>query len=125
MSRQPLVALVDDDISVREAVPGLLQRLGFAVRAYTSAEEFLAADVADATKCLILDVALPGMSGSDLQRELARRAAGVPIVFITARDDQALKLRLLGAGAVACLFKPFSNTALIAAVEAATAGGKS
>jgi FixJ family two-component response regulator len=119
MSRQPLVALVDDDISVRESVLGLLQRVGFAVRAFASAEEFLTADVAEATKCLILDVALPGMSGSDLQHELARRAAGVPIVFITAGDDQALKLRLLGAGAVACLFKPFSNTALIAAVEAA------
>jgi FixJ family two-component response regulator len=119
MSRQPLVALVDDDISVRESVHGLLQRGGFAVRAFASAEAFLSAGVAETTRCLILDVALPGMSGADLQQELARRATGVPIVFITARDDQALKLRLLGAGAVACLFKPFSNTALIAAVETA------
>jgi FixJ family two-component response regulator len=119
MSRQPLVALVDDDISVRESVHGLLQRVGFAVRAFASAEAFLTAGVAETTKCLILDVVLPGMSGADLQQELARRATGVPIVFITARDDQALKLRLLGAGAVACLFKPFSNTALIAAVETA------
>jgi FixJ family two-component response regulator len=119
MSRQPLVALVDDDISVREAVPSLLQRGGFAVQAFASAEAFLSAGVAEATKCLILDVALPGMSGADLQQELARGATGVPIVFITARDDQALRLRLLGAGAVACLFKPFSNNDLIAAVETA------
>jgi FixJ family two-component response regulator len=119
MSRQPLVALVDDDISVRESVPDLLQQVGFAVRAFDSAEAFLTANVAAATSCLILDVGLPGMSGSDLQQELIRRANRVPIVFITAKGDKLLQPRLLAAGAVACLFKPFSDTALIEAVDAA------
>lgn len=119
MSERPLVTVVDDDISVRESVPDLLQQVGFAVRAFASAEEFLAADVADATGCLILDVGLPGMSGPDLQQELARRGKRVPIVFITANGDKSLEPRLLAAGAVACVFKPFNEMALIGAVEAA------
>lgn len=119
MSERPLVAIVDDDISVRESLPDLLQQVGFAVQAFASAEEFLNADAADATTCLVLDVGLPGMSGPDLQQELARRGDRVPIVFITARGDRSLQARLLAAGAVACLFKPFSDTALIEAVETA------
>jgi FixJ family two-component response regulator len=113
------VAVVDDDISVRESVPDLLEQVGFAVQAFPSAEAFLAADLADATGCLVLDVGLPGMSGLDLQQELARRGKRVPIVFITANGDNSLQPRLLAAGAVACLFKPFQDTALIGAVEAA------
>ena|SRR6188474_2758152 len=116
---RPLVAVIDDDISVRESVPGLLHQVGFASRAFASAEAFLSADVADAANCLVLDVGLSGMSGSDLQQELARRGKRVPIVFITARGDRCLQPHLLAAGAVACLFKPFSDTALIEAVEAA------
>ena len=119
MSERPLVAVVDDDISVRESLPDLLEHVGFAVHAFASAEAFLAADVADATACLVLDVGLPGMSGPDLQQELARRGKRVPIVFITARGDKTLLPRLLAAGAVACLYKPFNDTALIGAVEAA------
>lgn len=119
MSGRPLVAVVDDDISVREAVPDLLRQVGFAVHAFASAEAFLTADVADATECLVLDVGLPGMSGPDLQQELVRRGTRCPIVFITAKGDKSLQTRLLGAGAVACLFKPFSDTTLIGAVEAA------
>ena len=114
-----IVFVVDDDISVRESVPDLLQQVGFAVQAFASAEAFLAADVADATDCLVLDVGLPGLSGPDLQQELARRGKRVPIVFITAKGDKSLQPRLLAAGAVACLFKPFSDTALIEAVETA------
>jgi FixJ family two-component response regulator len=119
MSLRPLVAVIDDDISVRESVPNLLQQAGFGVHAFASAEAFLRADVADATNCLVLDVGLPGMSGPELQQELVRRGNRVPIVFITAKDDKSVESRLLAAGVVACLFKPFSDTALIEAVEAA------
>ena len=119
MSERPLVAVIDDDISVRESVPNLLQQVGFAVHAFASAEAFLTADVADATNCLVLDVGLPGMSGPDLQQDLARRGKRVPIVFITAKGDKSLQPRLLAAGAMACLFKPFRDTALIEAVETA------
>jgi FixJ family two-component response regulator len=116
---RPLVAVVDDSVSVRESLPDLLQQVGFAVQTFTSAEAFLASETTDAAKCLVLDVRLPGMSGPDLQRELARRGKGVPIVFITAQDDASLEPRLLAAGAAACLFKPFSDIALIDAIEAA------
>ena len=119
MSERPLVAIVDDDISVRESLPDLLEQVGFSVQAFASAEEFLTADTVDATMCLVLDVGLPGMSGPDLQRELGHRGRRVPIVFITAKGDEFLQARLVAAGAVACLFKPFSDTALIEAVEAA------
>ncbi len=119
MSERPLVAVVDDDISVRESVPDLLQQVGFDVHVFVSAEAFLAAGVAGATDCLLLDVGLPGMSGPDLQQELARRGEHVPIVFITAKGDISLRPQLLAAGAAACLFKPFSDTTLIDAVQAA------
>lgn len=115
---RPHVAVVDDDVSVRESLPALLQQAGFAVQAFASAEAFLASG-AGGTNCLVLDVGLPGMSGPDLQRELARRGDRVPIVFITAQGDPSLQPRLLAAGAVACLFKPFSHSALVEAVEAA------
>ncbi len=117
MSERPLVAVVDDSESVRESLPYLLQQVGFAVQAFASAEAFLDSDAADATRCLVLDVRLPGISGPDLQRELVRRGRGVPVVFITAQGDMGLRARLLAAGAVACLFKPFSDSALIEAVQ--------
>jgi len=119
MSERPLVTVVDDDISVRESVPDLLQQVGFSARAFASAEAFLTADVADVTDCLVLDVGLPGMSGPYLQAELARLGKPVPIVFITAKGGKSLQSRLLAGGAVACLFKPFTDTALIEAVQAA------
>ena len=119
MSTRPLVAVVDDSESVRESVPDLLQHVGFDVQAFDSAEDFLASGDADAASCLVLDIGLPGMSGPDLQQELARRGKGVPIVFITAQTDMSLAHRLLASGAVALLSKPFSDTALIEAVETA------
>ncbi len=119
MHNQPLVSVVDDSESVRESLPDLLEQVGFAVQAFSSAEAFLAAQNAEQTRCLILDVGLPGMSGPDLQQELIRRGIAIPIVFITAQGDKSLKPRLVAAGAVACLFKPFNDTALIEAVEAA------
>jgi FixJ family two-component response regulator len=119
MSGRPPVAVVDDSDSVRESLPDLLGQVGLAVQAFDSAEAFLESGVADTAHCLILDVGLPGMSGLDLQKDLGRRGKNLPIVFITAQGDKSLKPRLLAAGAVACLFKPFSDTALIEAVEGA------
>jgi FixJ family two-component response regulator len=122
MTERPLVAVVDDSESVREALPDLLQQVGFAVETFESAEAFLASVDANETRCLILDVGLPGMSGPDLQQELIRRGQAIPIVFITAQGDKSLRPRLLAAGAVACVFKPFSDTVLLQAVEAAVGG---
>ena len=119
MSRRSLVAVVDDSESVRESLPDLLVHSGFDVQAFASAEAFLESEVVQQTSCLILDVGLPGMSGPDLQQELARRGHAVPIVFITAQGDASLRPRLLARGATACLFKPFSDTSLLEAVNAA------
>jgi FixJ family two-component response regulator len=115
-----LVSVIDDDESVRESLPDLLQEFGYAVQTFSSAEAFLASEYVSQTRCLILDIAMPpGMSGPDLQRELSRRRQGIPIVFITAHGDETIRPRLLEEGAVECLFKPFSETALLNAVNAA------
>jgi len=114
-----LVSLVDDDESVRESLPDLLKEFGFAARAFSSAEEFLASDCVDQTRCLILDIAMPGMTGPDLKQELKHRRQEIPIVFITAQRDETLRARMLEQGAVECLFKPFSDTALLEALNAA------
>jgi FixJ family two-component response regulator len=119
MGKHALVSVVDDSDSVRESLPDLLEQSGFSVQAFSSAEAFLESEAADSTNCLILDVGLPGMSGPDLQQELIRRGKPIPIVFITAQGDTSLRPRLVGQGAVACLFKPFSDTALLDAVETA------
>ena len=116
---RPLVSVVDDDESVRESLPDLVKEFGFAVRAFSSAEEFLASDCADQTRCLILDVAMPGMSGPELQRELKLRQREIPIIFITASTDKTVRPQLLEQDAVECLFKPFSDTALLEALNAA------
>lgn len=116
---RPLVSIVDDDESVRQSIPDLLRELGFAVQAFASAEEFLASDFLERTGCLLVDVAMPGMSGPDLQRELRLRGLKIPIVFITAHIDEAQRSRLLQQGAVECLFKPFDGSALLHAVNSA------
>lgn len=119
MASRPLVAVVDDDESVRESLPDLLREFGFAVQAFSSAEQFLASDHFDQTRCLLLDIAMPGMSGPDLQRELKLRRKQIPIIFITADQDETIRQRVLEQGAVACLLKPFSDAALQAALNAA------
>lgn len=119
MTKRPVVSVVDDDVSVRESLPDLLKQFGFAVQVFSSAEEFLVSDAIGQTSCLILDVAMPGMSGPDLQRELTRRRQEIPIIFITADGDESVRPRLLQQGAVECLFKPFSETALLDALNAA------
>jgi FixJ family two-component response regulator len=119
MVKGSLVSVVDDDESVRESLPDLLRQFGFAAQAFSSAEAFLASEFVDQTRCLILDIAMPGMSGPDLQRELTRRRQEIPIVFITAHGDDTVRPRVLAQGAVECLFKPFSDTALLDALNAA------
>src|SRR6202011_2596561 len=119
MAMPLLVSVVDDDESVRESLPDLLRELGFAARAFSSAEEFLKSDCVDQTRCLILDIAMPGMTGPGLQQELKLCRQEIPIVFITAQRDEAVRSRMLAQGAVECLFKPFSDTALIQALNVA------
>jgi FixJ family two-component response regulator len=109
----PVIAVVDDDESVREALPDLLGVLGYESLAFASAEHFLAANGVDGVHCLILDIGLPGMSGPQLQQELVLRGHSLPTVFITGRPDSA---PLRGS-----LLKPFSEQELRAALEAALA----
>ncbi len=116
-----LVSVVDDDESVRESLPDLLKEFGFAVQPFKSGEEFLASEYVQRTKCLILDIAMPGMSGLDVRRELKHRKQQIPIVFITAHKDATTRPSVLGEGAVACLLKPFSDTALLQAMCVALA----
>jgi len=115
----PLVSIVDDDESIRESLPDLLKQFGFAARAFSSAEKFLASNSVGQTQCLILDVAMPGMSGPDLQRELKCRSHAIPIIFITASTDMTIRPQLIEQGAVECLFKPFSDRSLLKALNAA------
>jgi FixJ family two-component response regulator len=119
MADTPLISVIDDDESVREALPDLLKELGYSARAFSSAYAFLSSDCVDTSKCLILDIAMPGMSGPDLQRELDACGKRIPIVFISAHGDETLRPWLLQQGAVECLSKPFSDTALRDAIEAA------
>jgi FixJ family two-component response regulator len=119
---RPLVAVVDDDESVRESLPDLLREFGFSARAFSSAEEFLRSDAARRSSCLVLDIAMPGMNGLDLQRELARRGLAIPIVFITAQKDEVVRARALAQGAAGFLHKPFSDSALLEALRSAMPG---
>jgi FixJ family two-component response regulator len=123
MSGRTLVSVVDDDEFVREAVPDLLRSYGIEALPFHSAEDFLYSDSLDRTGCLVLDVTMPGMSGPELQVELIRRRHEIPIVFISANYDDELGQEVLSRGAVAVLAKPFSDAALIDAVNSALARG--
>ena len=114
-----LISVIDDDESVRESLPDLLREMGFTARAFSSAEEFLESGTMLQTGCLILDLAMPGMTGQDLQRELKRRQIQTPIIFITAHQDEAVRRDTVDQGAVECLLKPFTDTALVNALNAA------
>lgn len=118
----PLVSIVDDDESVRESLPDLLREFGFAARAFSSAQEFLSSGCVGETSCLILDMAMPGMSGMELQQELKRLGQKIPIIFITGRKDEAIRTQALKQGAVGFLLKPFSDAALLAALKTALQG---
>jgi FixJ family two-component response regulator len=115
MDTRALVSVVDDSEAVRESLPDLLRYVGYGVEAFASAEEFLASRALATTECLILDVGLPGMIGPDL----TRRRLAIPIVFITAQGDASLRPQLVARGAVAVLFKPFTDNALLDAVTVA------
>jgi FixJ family two-component response regulator len=119
MCKRSLVSVVDDDESVRESLPDLIRQFGFCAQAFSSAEAFLASESISETRCLLLDISMPGMSGPDLQQELIRRQQEIPIVFITGAGDHTVRLRVLAQGAVECLFKPFSDAALFDALNAA------
>jgi FixJ family two-component response regulator len=117
-----LISVVDDDESIRESLPDLLREFGFTAKAFSSGEELLTSSELAQTSCLILDVAMPGMTGPDLQRELAIRQPGIPIIFITAQRDETLRPRLLKLGAIECLLKPFSEADLLEALNTAVRG---
>ncbi len=116
--KRKFIAVVDDDESVRESLPDLLREFGYDADGFSSAEEFLASDRLKQAECLVLDIAMPRMSGFDLQRELTLRKRKIPIVFITAHGDEAVRLRVRERGVVECLLKPFSDTALLEALRA-------
>ena len=117
--RQLLSVVVDDDESVRESLPDLLREFGFAARAFSSAKEFLSSGCVDETSCLILDIAMPGMSGPELYQELKRRGLEIPVIFITGQRDETIRTRVLKQGAAGFLFKPFSDAALLEAIKTA------
>ena len=118
MADRPLVCLVDDDESVREALPALVRELGYAVAAFSSAKEYLASNLVGRTRCLLLDIAMPGMSGPELQDKLKARQYNIPVIFITANGGASLT-GLTQQGAIACLLKPFTDQALLKALETA------
>lgn len=119
MPMPPLVSVVDDDESVRESLPDLLKEFGFSVQAFSSGEEFLASEFLPRTDCLILDITMPGMTGPELQNELTRRGHAIPVVFITAHEEEGMRPRLIKQGAVDCLSKPFSDSILLEALNTA------
>jgi len=116
---RPLLSVVDDDESVRESLPDLLRESGFAARVFPSAQQFLSSGCVDDTSCLVLDIAMPGMSGPELQQELKRLGKDIPIIFITGRRDETLRAQLLKQGAAGFLLKPFSDADMLAAIESA------
>jgi len=118
-TERPLLSVVDDDESVRESLPDLLREFGFAARAFSSGREFLLSDCVDETRCLILDIGMPGMTGLDLQQELKRLGQDIPIIFITGQKEEGIRKQAFRQGAVKFLNKPFSDTALLDAVNAA------
>ena len=116
---RPLLSVVDDDEMLRESLPDLLRDFGFAARAFSSGQEFLSSGFADKTSCLILDVAMPEMSGLDLQQELKRRGYEVPIIFITGQRDDEIRDQALKQGAANFLYKPFDDRILLDAINEA------
>ena len=117
-----ILSVVDDDENLRESLPDLLREFGFAARAFSSGREFLSSDSVGVTKCLILDVSMPGMSGLDLQQELKRLGLAIPIIFITGQKDEETRKEAFRQGAVRFLYKPFSDGDLLDAVNAALIG---
>ena len=120
--KRSLLSVVDDDEMLRESLPELLREFGFAARAFSSGQEFLSSNYVDETRCLILDVTMPEMSGLDLQQELKRRGQAIPIIFISGQKDEDVRKQAFRQGAVKFLHKPFSDSDLLEAVNAALDG---
>ena len=114
-----LIAIVDDDESVRNAVHGVLKSVGMKARTFASAEEYLISGQGGATACLITDIQMPGMTGLELQAMLARADNRIPIIFITAYGNSKTRTRAMDAGAIAFLEKPFDDEVLLENVRAA------
>ena len=119
MAAPALISIVDDDESVRDALWGFLRSVGFTVNVFASAEEFLNSDQLSKADCLILDVRMPGMSGIELHRQLVTGYCKIPVIFITAYEDEGMRTQALSGGAGAFLIKPFSEEALLNAIHAA------
>jgi FixJ family two-component response regulator len=119
--KTPVLSIVDDDESVREAIKGFIQCIGFRAEIFPSAENFLVSDILEQTTCLIVDVHMPVMTGLELQCRLASRRCGIPIIFITANDNPTARVQALKAGAVDFLRKPFNEDDLLSAIQAALA----
>jgi FixJ family two-component response regulator len=117
--KRALVTVIDDDQSVRESLPDLLREFGLDAESFDSAEAFLESASVGETRCLILDITMPGMSGPELQQELISRGVRIPIIFISAHADETVRTTLLDRGAVDCLVKPFSDENLRLALHTA------
>ena len=117
LAKTGVIAIVDDDEPLRQALGSVMKAAGFSTRTFASAEEFLACDDCDDTACLILDVRLPGMSGIELQKQLSKTNSRLPIVFVTAHGDASLRDCLMRAGAAAFLSKPVRSDALLKEVR--------
>jgi len=116
MTDVSLISVVDDDESLRESLEGLLKAMGYIVSVFSSAEGFLSSQALAITKCLILDVRMPGMSGPELQQKLKTHEPRIPIIFITAHGDEDVISRVMAEGAIGCLLKPFSEDSLLQAI---------
>ena len=119
MSSVPLMAIVDDDDALRTSLDDLLQSVGFRVQGFASAEAFMQAPHAPEAACLLLDVRLPGMNGLELQRQMVAANWQIPIIFITSHTDDEARAQALAAGAVAFLYKPCREDALLHAIDVA------
>ena len=119
MSRIPLISIIDDDDALRRSLENLVRSVGLRAQGFSSAEAFLSSNHRPETRCLVLDVRMPGMSGPELQRQMAVANSHIPIIFITAHEDDSQRSQALEAGAVAFLHKPFYEEELLNAIDAA------
>ena len=119
MKHRPVIAVVDDDLSVREALENLISSVGYEVKLFASAEAFLDSDARANTDCAVLDLRLPGISGIELQRKLATNGQSIPSIIITAQGDDQARAEAAAAGAVAFINKPFKEEILLAAIDSA------
>jgi FixJ family two-component response regulator len=119
LKHKPLIAVVDDDQSVREALENLISSVGFEVELFASAEEFLDSETTLKTDCAVLDLCLPGITGLELQRRLTADGQSIPVIIITAQGDDKTQDEAVAAGAIAFLNKPFKEEVLLAAIDSA------